>query len=59
VKIDAPIPFEKRTSLRLPLISVSVEERLPSPFNDDLERGIDLTEVSIVDTSLAPTEQSS
>ena len=39
-----PIPFEKRTSLKLPLVSASVEAGFPSPADDHLERGIDLNE---------------
>ena len=42
--IEPPIPFEKRTSLRLPLVSASVEAGFPSPADDHLERGIDLNE---------------
>jgi len=42
--ISTPIPFEKRTSLRLPLVSASVEAGFPSPADDHLERGIDLNE---------------
>jgi DNA polymerase V len=44
MEIDAPITFEKRTSLRLPLVSASVEAGFPSPADDHLERGIDLNE---------------
>jgi DNA polymerase V len=42
--ISTPIPFEKRTNLRLPLVSASVEAGFPSPADDHLERGIDLNE---------------
>lgn len=42
--ISTLIPFEKRTSLRLPLVSASVEAGFPSPADDHLERGIDLNE---------------
>ena len=42
--ISAPIPFEKRTSLTLPMVSASVEAGFPSPADDHLERGIDLNE---------------
>ncbi len=42
MEIEAPIPFEKRTSL--PLVSASVEAGFPSPADDHLERGIDLNE---------------
>jgi len=44
MEIDAPIPFAQRTSLRLPLVSASVEAGFPSPADDHLERGIDLNE---------------
>jgi DNA polymerase V len=44
MEIEAPIPFEKRTILRLPLVSASVEAGFPSPADDHLERGIDLNE---------------
>ena len=44
MEIEAPIPFKKRTSLRLPLVSASVEAGFPSPADDHMERGIDLNE---------------
>jgi len=44
VKIDPPIPFAKRLSLKLPLVSASVEAGFPSPADDHMERGIDLNE---------------
>ena len=44
MEIEAPIAFEKRTSLKLPLVSASVEAGFPSPADDHLERGIDLNE---------------
>lgn len=44
MEIDIPIPFAKRTSLKLPLVSASVEAGFPSPADDHLERGIDLNE---------------
>lgn len=44
MEIETPIPFEKRTSLKLPLVSASVEAGFPSPADDHLERGIDLNE---------------
>lgn len=44
MKVDPPIPFEKRTSLRLPLFSVSVEAGFPSPADDHLERALDLND---------------
>jgi len=42
--ISTPIPYEKRTSLRLPLVSANVEAGFPSPADDHLERAIDLNE---------------
>lgn len=42
--LSTPIPFQKRTSLKLPLVSASVEAGFPSPADDHLERGIDLNE---------------
>jgi DNA polymerase V len=44
VSLSAPIPFGKRTSLKLPLVSASVEAGFPSPADDHLERSIDLNE---------------
>ena len=44
MEIETPIPFEKRTSLRLPLVSANVEAGFPSPADDHLERSIDLNE---------------
>ncbi len=44
MSLTTPIPFEKQTSLRLPLVSASVEAGFPSPADDHLERGIDLNE---------------
>lgn len=44
MSLSIPIPFEKRTSLKLPLVSASVEAGFPSPADDHLERGIDLNE---------------
>ena len=44
MEIVVPIPFEKRTNLKLPLVSASVEAGFPSPADDHLERGIDLNE---------------
>ena len=44
MKVEPPIPFEKRTSLKLPLVSASVEAGFPSPADNHLERGIDLNE---------------
>jgi DNA polymerase V len=44
MSLSTPIPIEKRTSLRLPLVSASVEAGFPSPADDHMERGIDLNE---------------
>jgi DNA polymerase V len=44
MSISNPIPLEKRTSIRLPLVSASVEAGFPSPADDHLERAIDLNE---------------
>ena len=44
MEIEAPSPVAKRTSLRLPLVSASVEAGFPSPADDHMERGIDLNE---------------
>lgn len=44
MEISTPIPFAKRTSLKLPLVSASVEAGFPSPADDHMERGIDLNE---------------
>jgi len=44
MEIETPVPFQKRTSLKLPLVSASVEAGFPSPADDHLERGIDLNE---------------
>jgi DNA polymerase V len=44
MSLSTPIPFEKKTSFRLPLVSASVEAGFPSPADDYLERGIDLNE---------------
>ena len=44
MSLSTPIPFEKSTSLKLPLVSASVEAGFPSPADDHMERGIDLNE---------------
>ena len=44
MSLSTPIPFAKRTSLKLPLVSASVEAGFPSPADDHMERGIDLNE---------------
>ena len=42
--IAPPVPFEKRTSLRIPLVTAMVEAGFPSPADDHLERSVDLNE---------------
>jgi DNA polymerase V len=42
--VSTPIPFEARTSLRIPLVSANVQTGFPSPADDHLERSIDLNE---------------
>ena len=44
MSLSSPIPFAKRLSLKLPLVSASVEAGFPSPADDHMERGIDLNE---------------
>jgi DNA polymerase V len=44
MELSTPIPFAKRTDLRLPLVSASVEAGFPSPADDYLEKAIDLNE---------------
>jgi len=44
MSLSTPIPLEKCTSLKLPLVSASVEAGFPSPADDHMERGIDLNE---------------
>lgn len=44
VEIEAPIPFAKRKSVKLPLFSAKVQAGFPSPADDHLERSIDLNE---------------
>jgi len=44
MSLSTPIPLETRISIRLPLVSASVEAGFPSPADDHLERGIDLNE---------------
>lgn len=41
---STPIPFEARTSLRVPLVSAHVKAGFPSPADDHLERSLDLNE---------------
>ena len=40
----APIPFEARTRLRIPLVSAKVQAGFPSPADDHMERSLDLNE---------------
>jgi len=44
MEIEPPLPFEKRTNLKLPLVSARVEAGFPSPADDYMERGVDLNE---------------
>ena len=44
MKVDAPIPFGRRTELSLPLFAARVQAGFPSPADDHLERSIDLNE---------------
>ena len=44
MRLESLIPFQRSTSLNLPLVSASVEAGFPSPADDHLERGIDLNE---------------
>jgi len=44
VKVNAPIPFARRTELSLPLFAARVQAGFPSPADDHLERSIDLNE---------------
>ena len=42
--VDRPIPFEKRTKLRIPLFSTTVQAGFPSPADDHMDKSIDLNE---------------
>ena len=44
MEISPPIPFARRTRLRIPLVAATVEAGFPSPADDYLERAIDLNE---------------
>jgi DNA polymerase V len=44
METEVSFPFERRTSLPLPLVASSVEAGFPSPADDHLERSIDLNE---------------
>ena len=45
--LSPPIPFEKCTSMRIPLVTAIVDAVFPSPADDHLERSIDLNEERI------------
>jgi DNA polymerase V len=42
--VDAPIPFEKRSKLRIPLFSATVQAGFPSPADDHMDKSLDLNE---------------
>lgn len=44
MKIERPIPLERRTKLSLPLYAGHVEAGFPSPADDHMERMLDLNE---------------
>ncbi len=44
MKIERPIPLERRTKLSLPLYAGRVEAGFPSPADDHMERMLDLNE---------------
>ena len=44
MKVERPIPLERRTKLPLPLYSGRVEAGFPSPADDHMERMLDLNE---------------
>ncbi len=44
MKIERPIPLERRTKLPLPLYAGRVEAGFPSPADDHMERMLDLNE---------------
>lgn len=44
VKIERPVPLERRTKLPLPMYSGCVEAGFPSPADDHMERMLDLNE---------------
>lgn len=44
MEIETPVPFEQRTTLRLPLVAAKVEAGFPSPADDHLECSLDLNE---------------
>ena len=42
--LSPPIQFEKRASMRIPMVTAIVDAGFPSPADDHLERSIDLNE---------------
>lgn len=44
MELEPPIPLVARTSLRVPLVSATVEAGFPSPAEDFIEKGLDLNE---------------
>ena len=42
--VSAPIPFEKRLPLQIPMVTARVEAGFPSPADNYIERAIDLNE---------------
>ena len=42
--VDRPIPFEKRTKLRIPPFSATVQAGFPSPADDHIDKSLDLNE---------------
>ena len=42
--VDRPIPFEKRTSVWIPLFSATVQAGFPSPADDHMDKALDLNE---------------
>ena len=44
MELETPVPLVTRTSLRVPLVSASVEAGFPSPAEDFIEKGLDLNE---------------
>jgi DNA polymerase V len=42
--VSTPIPFEARTSLRIPLVSANVQAGFPSPADDHTEQSLDLNQ---------------
>lgn len=42
--VSPPIPFERRSSQCIPMVSAKVDAGFPSPADDHMERSIDLNE---------------